>query len=69
MVEWAEEIGGGGWGCNSFNILLGFKPLWPMVTGDTRGTTTGCVSPEGTVNKGCAPIGDFPRVSVERVDF
>ena len=47
VVEWAEETCGVGrcmvGTCNSFNILLGFKPLWPMVTGDTRGTTTGCL--------------------------
>ena len=35
----------------SFNVLLGFKPLLPMITGDTIGTTSGCVSPEETVHE------------------
>lgn len=49
-VEWAEETGGVGEGeaDNSISILLGFKP---MVTDYTRGTTTGCVSPEVTIDE------------------
>ena len=52
-VEWAEETGGVGGGVAgiSFNALLGFKPLLPMITGDTIGTTSGCVSPEETVDE------------------
>ena len=53
LVEWAEETGGVGEGVAgiSFNVLLGFKPLLPMITGDTIGTTSGCVSPEETVDE------------------
>ena len=63
-------MGGGVVGI-SFNVLLGFKPLLPMITGDTIGTTSGCVSPEETVDEKRTPIGDFPRVTgdVEMVEL
>ena len=52
-VEWAEETGGvgGGVAAISFNVLLGFNPLLPMRTGDTIGTTSGCVSPKETIDE------------------
>ena len=45
-MEWV-----GVWQVSHLMSSWGFEPLLPMITGDIIGTTSGCVSPEETVDE------------------